>query len=447
MRAVTLATISSLALAACGGRSGSDGASPEAAVKFRATPPLSLAAQVGRKIFFDKALSASGKMSCATCHDPNHAYGPPNDLAVQPGGRDLTTPGLRAVPSLRYKEYTPAYADLLDNPDGISVPGPGGGFTWDGRADTLAQQAGVPLLSAFEMANAGAADVVAKLRASAYSKLFRQAFGDDVFNDTTAAFNEASAALQAYQLEDSSFHPYSSKFDLYAGNKIGGAMTPAEARGLAVFSNPKIGNCSSCHYQGAGRNGSSALFTDFSYEAIGVPRNARIRANLDAAYVDMGVCGPLRTDHNPASPAAPEVHCGMFGTPTLRNVATRKVFFHNGVIHSLEQAIRFYNTRDTNPEIWYPNVGGMPRGSPDPSFPQYGLVTTQYDGGTVQKFDDLPAGYHSNIDTQMPLDARAAGSSPPMTEQNIADLICFLSTLTDGYKPSAPSPISGPCVN
>jgi cytochrome c peroxidase len=448
MRTVALAMILTLTLAACGGgQSGSGSALPEAAAKFRATPPLSLAAQVGQKIFFDKSLSGSGKMSCATCHDPNHAYGPPNDLAVQLGGNDLTMPGLRAVPSLRYKEYTPAYADLLDNPDGISVPGPGGGFTWDGRANTLAEQAGIPLLSAFEMANGSTADVVAKLRAGAYAKLFRQAFGDDVFSNTATAFKDASAALQAFQLEDSSFHPYSSKFDLYAGNKIGGALTPAEARGLALFSNPKIGNCSSCHYQGAGLNGSSALFTDFSYEAIGVPRNARIRANADSGYVDMGVCGPLRNDHSPASPAAPEVHCGKFGTPTLRNVATRKVFFHNGVIHSLEQAIRFYNTRDTNPEIWYPTVGGTPRASADPSFPTYGLVTTQYDGGTLQRFDDLPTAYHSNIDPQMPLDGRAAGSTPPMTEQNIADLVCFLGTLTDGYKPPATPPTSGPCVN
>jgi len=441
--------ILTLALAACGaGHAGGDSESAVAvpAAKFRATPPLSLAAQVGQKIFFDKTLSGSGKMSCASCHDPNHAYGPPNDLAVQLGGSDLTTPGLRAVPSLRYKEFTPAYADLLDNPDGISVPGPGGGFTWDGRANTLAEQAGVPLLSAFEMANASSADVVAKLRASAYAKLFRQAFGDEIFSNTATAFNDASAALQAYQLEDASFHPYSSKFDLYAGNKIGGGLTPAEARGMAVFSNPKIGNCSSCHYQGAGLNGSSALFTDFSYEAIGVPRNAGIPANADSSYVDMGVCGPLRGDHNPASPAAPEVHCGMFGTPTLRNVATRKVFFHNGVIHSLEQAIRFYNTRDTNPEIWYPTVDGTARVSADPSFPKYGLVTTQYDGGTVQKFDDLSAAYHSNVDSQMPLDGRAAGSAPPMTEQNISDLICFLGTLTDGFQTPATPPTSGSCI-
>jgi cytochrome c peroxidase len=392
-------------------------------------------------------LSASGKLSCASCHDPNHAYGPPNDLAVQFGGPALLDSGVRAVPSLRYKEFTPAYADLLDNPDGISAPGPGGGFTWDGRANTLAEHAKIPLLSSFEMANASIAEVVAKLKSASYAALFQQAFGNQAFDDADAAFNNALAALQAYQLEDPSFHPYSSKFDLYAGNKIGGTLTSAETRGMEVFTDPNTGNCASCHFQGAGLNGSTALFTDFSYEAIGVPRNAAIAANGSASYYDLGVCGPLRSDHLPRSSGAVNAFCGMFKTPTLRNVATRGVFFHNGVMHSLAQAIRFYNTRDTNPEIWYPTAGGTPKASPDPGFPAYGLITTQYLGGSVQKFDDLPAAYRVNIDPQLPLDGRPAGSAPPMSEQNIADLICFLNTLTDGYQPPSPPPTSGPCVD
>jgi cytochrome c peroxidase len=411
------------------------------------TVDLSLSAQVGKKIFFDKALSASGKLSCASCHDPNHAYGPPNDLAVQFGGPALLDSGVRAVPSLRYKEFTPAYADLLDNPDGISAPGPGGGFTWDGRANTLAEHAKIPLLSSFEMANASIAEVVAKLNSASYAALFQQAFGNQAFDDADAAFNNALAALQAYQLEDPSFHPYSSKFDLYAGNKIGGTLTFAETRGMEVFTDPNTGNCASCHFQGAGLNGSTGLFTDFSYEAIGVPRNAAIAANGSASYYDLGVCGPLRSDHLPRSSGAVNAFCGMFKTPTLRNVATRGVFFHNGVMHSLAQAIRFYNTRDTNPEIWYPTAGGTPKASPDPGFPAYGLITTQYLGGSVQKFDDLPAAYRVNIDPQLPLDGRPAGSAPPMSEQNIADLICFLNTLTDGYQPPSPPPTSGPCVD
>ena len=147
------------------------------------TSRLSLAAQVGEKMFADTAPSASGKMACASCHDPKAAYGPPNDLAVQMGGPNLDLAGTRAVPSLRYKDATPPYADLLDNPDGISAPGPGGGFTWDGRAATLADQAQIPLLAANEMANAGPADVVARLQAAPYADLFRQAFGNNAFSD------------------------------------------------------------------------------------------------------------------------------------------------------------------------------------------------------------------------------------------------------------------------
>jgi cytochrome c peroxidase len=457
--ALGAAGIAGAMLVACGGSSGGSsavglpGAAPapaSASVPAAAPAPasaLSLSAQVGQKMFFDKNLSGSGAMSCASCHDPAHAHAPATDLSVQLGGPHMDQPGLRAVPSLRYKDITPPYADLLDNPDGISVPGPGGGFTADGRADTLAAQARIPLLDPIEMANASSADVVKKLKAADYAPLMAEAFGAKVFDDSDAAFTSALQALQAYQLEDNSFHPYSSKFDLYASNKIGGTLTPAESRGLKVFTNPNTGNCASCHYQGAGLNGSSALFTDFSYEAISVPRNAAIAANTDLKYFDMGVCGPMRTDHAPATPNAANGFCGMFKAPTLRNVATRTAFFHNGVMHSLEQVIRFYNTRDTQPELWYPTVGGTPKPKNDLGFPAYGLVTTQYTGGKVQKYNDLPAAYASNIDMQLPMDGRAAGAAPPMSEQDISDLICFLNILSDADTQAAAPSKPGACAN
>jgi cytochrome c peroxidase len=443
-----LAALAVATLAACGSKDGAkNAANTDTSSAATTTQKLSLAAQVGQKLFFDRTLSGSGQMACATCHDPAHAYGPTNDLAVQLGGKDMKTAGLRAVPSLRYKDVTPDYADLLDNPDGISAPGPGGGFTWDGRVNTLAEQAKIPLLSAIEMANASPADVVGKVKAAAYSDLVRQAFGDDIFSDDAKAFDKITAALEAFQREDVSFHPYTSKFDLYAGNKIGGTLTPAEIRGMQVYSDPNRGNCASCHYQGAGLNGSVALFTDFSFEAIGVPRNDAIPANADTSYQDLGVCGPQRADHKPATAGAEDRFCGMFKSPTLRNVATRTAFFHNGVIHSLEQAIRFYNTRDTHPELWYPTVGGTPKAQNDADFPSYGLIKTQYVGGKVQKYNDLPAAYAGNIDGQMPFDGRAAGSKNPMTEQEVTDLLCFLNTLNDDYKPPATAPTSGACVN
>jgi cytochrome c peroxidase len=384
-------------------------AEPDGSLAYRLArhDTLSPAAQVGQKMFFDKSLSGSGKLACSSCHDPDHAYAPANDLDVQMGGKGMTLYGTRAVPSLRYKEVIPPYADLLDNPDGISPPGPGGGFTQDGRASTLAEQAKIPLLAANEMANRDGAGVIAKIRVSSYAELFKQAFGDDVFADPKAAFEKAAQALQAFQLEDYSFHPFSSKYDLYAGNKIGGTLTAAEKRGAEVFTDPKKGNCGACHYSGAGLAGSVAMFTDYSYEAIGVPRNRSIPANKDSKNYDLGICG--RPDHPlPAN----EKYCGMFKTPTLRNVATRKVFYHNGQIKTLKEAIRFYNTRDTNPELWYPMVNGQ-----------------------VRKYDDLPAKYLGNLDKQGPLDGRERGSQPPMTEQEIDDLVAFLNTLTDDYRP------------
>jgi len=368
--------------------------------------PLSLAAQVGQKMFFDKSLSGSGKLSCASCHDPDHAYAPANGLAVQPGGKDLSLSGTRAVPSLRYKQVIPPYSDLLENPDGVSAPGPGGGYTQDGRAPSLADQVQIPLLSANEMANKNPATVVAKIRGSDYAVLFRQAFGSDIFRDSKTAFQRAAEALQAFQLEDYSFHPFSSKFDLYAGNKIGGTLSAAEKRGFMVFMKHNKGNCAACHFSGAGLQGTVAMFTDYSYAAIGVPRNIQIPANRRSNYYDLGICS--RPDH---AAAKDRQYCGMFKTPTLRNVATRKVFFHNGQIKSLKEAIRFYNTRDTSPQLWYPTVRGA-----------------------VQKYDDLPPRYRGNIDTQAPLTGQAPGTAPPLSDDEVDDLEAFLNTLTDDYE-------------
>jgi len=466
----------SLALAACGGGGSTDTSSTPSSSSGSSissgstgstapTTTLSLAAQVGKQLFFDQNLSGKKNMSCATCHSPAFAYGPPNSLAVQLGS-DPSQSGVRAVPSLRYKDMTPPYADVSVNPDGVSQDAPGGGLMWDGRAASLADQPALPLLNPIEMNNASAANVVQAVQNSSYAALFQQAFGAAVFGNSDTAFADIGQALQAFQVEDPSFHPYSSKFDLYIGNKTGGALTAAELRGLAVFND--TGNCSACHYSGANFNGSVALMTDFTYQAIGVPRNdtqipsnaSPIPANADTSYYDMGVCGPVRRDHLPSAPNAADDYCGLFKVPGLRNVATRTAFFHNGVFHSLTQVVNFYNTRDTNPEYWYPSTGGD--SSSVTQNPTYALFPTYASGATVSKFNDLPAAYQGNVDEEVPLGTgdggtnslgsgtqpRAVHSAPVMSQQNLQDLVCFLNTLTDGYQPSASLPTSGgTCVN
>ena len=181
----------------------------------QSTTTLSAQAQVGQQLFFDTNLSASKKMSCATCHDPNNHYAQAvgNTLPVQLGGPSLPSPGTRAVPTLTYKQYTPPYNDNAVNPDGVSSNAPGGGFTWDGRADTLAQQAAIPLLTSFEMGNTSQAAVVAVVQNASYAALFQQAYGANIFSDPATAFTDIGLALQQYQLEDPSFHPYTSKYD------------------------------------------------------------------------------------------------------------------------------------------------------------------------------------------------------------------------------------------
>jgi cytochrome c peroxidase len=111
---------------------------------------------LGRALFADPSLSASGRLACSTCHDPGHAFGPPNALPVQLGGKDMRQPGIRAVPSLKYlqvvPQFTEHYFESDDEGDDSIDNGPTGGLTWDGRVDRGRDQARLPLLSPFEMA-------------------------------------------------------------------------------------------------------------------------------------------------------------------------------------------------------------------------------------------------------------------------------------------------------
>jgi cytochrome c peroxidase len=397
---------------------------------------LSLQAQVGQQLFFDTNLSASHQMSCATCHDPSNHYAQPttNTHAVQYGGPNLTTPGFRAVPTLTYKQYTPPYSDSAVNPDGVSTNSPGGGFTWDGRADTQAQQVSIPLLSSFEMANTSQAAVVAVVQNASYAALFQQAFGANVFSDTQAAFTDVGLALQAFQQEDPSFNAFTSKYDYWSTVALSNGQpvnfTAAEVRGYNVFN--YTGNCFACHYNGPITGGGGALFTDFTYENAAPPRNPNIPANSTKfplpTYYDLGLCtavnqGPVNPYLIPHVLPGSASLCGSFKTPTLRNTATRNVFFHNGVFTSLAQVIDFYNTRDTNPGKWYPTVNGV-----------------------VQKFNDLPTAMKIYVDnTDVPF-GLSPGGTPYMTAQNEADLLCFLETLTDGYVQGV-TPQDPKCVN
>ena len=369
-------------------------AEPFYANTFEKAPTAEAMSQLGRALFFDGSLSRSGKMSCATCHDPNHAFAPGD-------ARRLT---VRAVPSLMYTQNVPPFTEHYFDDDGDDSldQGPAGGRTWDGRSESAHEQARLPLFSPLEMGNGTAEDVVRKVQSSAYALAFRHAFGEKIFDQPAMAFKAILMALETFEQSPREFYPYTSKYDAWLRGEA--QLSPDEAEGLAVFNDRTKGNCARCHPSGK-KNGAFPQFTDFGYAAIGAPRNPAIAANSDPHYFDLGLCGPLRTDLLDR-----KEYCGLFRTPSLRNVATRRVFLHNGVFRRLDDVVRFYAERDTQPQKWYPSG---PRGVP-------------------QKFDDLPALFWANVDTQTPLD-RHAGDRPALGEADIKHVIAFLRALTDGY--------------
>ena len=375
-------------------------------------PTVAQLSDLGRRIFMDPAYSASGKQSCASCHDPAKAFGPPDGRAVQPGGPNMDRLGFRNTPSLRYAHAPVAFTQHFMESEvtlGLDDEGPTGGRTWDGRVDTAHDQALMPLMDANEMANADGAAVVTRLRSTSYADEFRtvlSAPGENVFDDADSALVWVTVALETYERTAADFHPFDSKFDAWLDDKA--SLSPAEARGMALFNDMKKGNCASCHP--STRKASTnrpPIFTDFGFVALAVPRNPALPANRDPKFFDLGLCGPLRTDL-----AAHPEYCGMFRTPSLRNVALRKRFFHNGAIRSLRDAVAFYATRDTDPAKWYPRSGGK------------------------VSWNDLPERYWPNVSHEVPF-APLPGGKPRLNDREIDDIVAFLGTLTDGYKPAA----------
>jgi cytochrome c peroxidase len=364
---------------------------------------------LGKRLFFDPILSGSGKLACASCHDPAHGFSPANAMPVQMGGLDMKQPGTRAAPSLTYLQDTPQFTEhFFDNEDegDESIDnGPTGGLTWDGRADRPRDQAQIPLLAPNEMANPGIAAIVERIAKSPYAQDLRKLDGAGVFADRDRAFNAILTALETFQEDGGTFYPYTSKYDLYLRGRV--KLTSQEQHGLELFTAEDKGNCASCHISAVRGDGTPPQFTDYGMIALGVPRNPAIPADRDPKYFDLGLCGPLRTDFH-----GEQDYCGLFKTPSLRNVALRQSFMHNGVFHTLKQVVQFYVERDVKPENWYPRKAD----------------------GSVDQYNDLPPAYRANLNTDPPFGGKP-GDKAALDGAEIGDVVAFLKTLTDGYKP------------
>lgn len=392
---------------------------------------LSAKAALGKRLFHDAGMSAAGNVSCASCHAPAHLYHAPNSDATQKAGLTNTVPGLRSSPSVAYDSLLPDFA-LVTNAAGAQVPR--GGFMWDGRSADLKAQVLPPMLGALEMANGTAAAVLAKLLTRPYLATFRTVFGDTTTNSNpdTVLANVADAIAQ-YEKEDPSFAAFNSKYDAVQAGLT--AFTAQEQNGEFLFLSGAHGNCDTCHSPrnppGAGRT--APLFTDSSYHALGVPRQWALPYNDDGAvaalfaalgldnllngatlgapnhlFFDLGACGPVRSLTTP-DPA----RCGQFRTPSLRNVALKGAYFHNGAFKNLDRVMDFYLNRDNQPARFYQTLAG----------------------GADVAFNDLPTAFQTNLFRGAPF---ASGAAPRLTPLEQQDLIAFLCTLTDGFDPARP---------
>ena len=328
------------------------------------TPPQML----GKKLFFDTGLSNPPGKSCAGCHTPGIGFTDPESLPVSRGAvREKF--GHRNSLSVAYAAYTPYFH--YDSADETYV----GGLFWDGRAKTLSEQATNPLLNHVEMNNANKEVVVKHVMNSDYNELFLYVYGPDAFKSIDGAFEDISEAIEEYE-ETKEISPFTSKFDYYMRGLV--KLSDAEMRGLKLFNAPEKGNCAACHPSTPDANAGVVLFTDYTYDNIGVPINPKVGELCRDSSCDIGL-GAILHD---------KAQNGKFKVPTLRNIALTAPYFHNGVIKTLRESVEFYNERDSG------------------KF------------GKPESDDNLNKEELGNL---------------KLSEQEVKDIVSFLETLTDGY--------------
>ena len=296
---------------------------------------------LGKLLFFDPMLSTPPGQSCSHCHSPSAGFGDPNQQLPVSRGVHPDRYGNRNDMTASYAAYIPPLA--FDEEEGLWV----GGLFWDGRAASLVEQAKGPPLNPLEMANPDAEAVVASIREAHYRLQFLEVYGEHALDDSDEAYEYMADAIAAYEMT-SEFSPFDSKYDLYLAGEVD--LSAAESLGLALFEAEDKGNCAACHISRPGPDGSPPLFTDFTYDNLGTPKNPEnpfyflpAEFNPDGVdYVDLGL-GPVVGD--------PALN-GFFRVPTLRNVAATPPYMHNGVFHTLYQSVSFYNSRDVAP--WPP---------------------------------------------------------------------------------------------
>lgn len=325
---------------------------------------LNAKAELGRKIYFDAKFSEpSGMQSCASCHLPQMGFVGMGDVPSGPNTRGFRAGigegavagafGGRKPPSAAYATFAPAFTHDVVNDEFI------GGLFWDGRATgavtgvPAGDQAIGPFLNPVEQNHPSQAAVLTKLmNDKKYVEMWGKAFGSSLKMDTpediAANYKKIGLAIAEYEASIE-VNQFTSKFDAVQRGQA--QFTALEQQGMNLFVQAECDNCHTMDPVG----GVPALFTDFSYDNIGLPQNTEFLTAMRRNPIqntDGGLGARLATSGNPAWVALAPDFMGAFKTPTLRNVAKgegNKRFMHNGVLKSLKEVVHFYNTRDTDP--------------------------------------------------------------------------------------------------
>jgi cytochrome c peroxidase len=375
-----------ISLSACGG--GSVGAGENSIDTTGSAKHVQQTIELGEQLFNDTQLSSTKTVSCQSCHNSSlNAYsdGRPNNR-VSAGVNGLVT--TRNAPALAYSAFVPMLQQIDDDGEPLWI----GGLFHDGRADTLTEQAFGPLLGSNEMGNASPRDVLIALRDSSTSfsidgtpysaaDAFRQVFGaaslpNDLNSlsdsDVIASLTQLTSALAAFQ-STPEFSPFTSKYDYFLKGKT--KLSPSETRGLAAFARVDRGNCAACHTIDRNTPNGLPLFTDFSYDNLGL-------ASVTGDNIDNGLANNVKV-------AGDQTLLGKFRVPTLRNVAVTGPYMHNGVFTTLKEVVEFYSDRDKNP--------------PATDFP---ATTNRSELGNLG-----------------------------LSSQEVEDIVAFMNTLSDGFTP------------
>lgn len=370
------------------------------------TSALTPKEELGRAIFFDQNLSMNYNQSCAACHGPEAGWTGPEPFTNAHGAvYEGSIPGAfgdRKPPSAAYATQSPV---LSVDKKGLFV----GGNFWDGRAtgeilgNPAAEQAKGPFLNPVEQALPTYGKLVARVCAATYGALFRQVWGDAACDPANAAkaYDYIGYSVAAYEASPE-VNAFSSKFDYFKMDMA--KFTKQEQLGYALFRGKA--KCAKCHIA----NGQQPLFTDYTFDNLGVPKNPENPVYLhNPDFVDPGLGGFLATRADYAAYA--DANMGKHKVPTTRNVgkglpAITKAYTHNGYFKTLEGIVNFYNTRDVKPAC------------PDDYTEAQALAAGCWPAPEVAE----------NVNT-------AELGNLGLTPDEEAAIVAFLKALSDGYQP------------